>query len=54
MTENGIPYCILKDAASACRYPDPLLRTMGDVDFYVPEQYTEKARDIFLREGFVF
>jgi hypothetical protein len=26
---------------------------MGDVDFYVPPSYTEKAREIFLRDGFV-
>ena len=54
MTENGIPYTVIKGAASSFRYPDPLLRNMGDVDFYLPPQYVEKARDLFLREGFVF
>ena len=53
MTDNAIPYCIIKGAASSYRYPDPLLRSMGDVDFYVPPQYTEKARAIFTDEGFV-
>ena len=54
MTENGIPYCIIKGAASSFRYPDPLLRTMGDVDFYVPPEHIDAAREIFLAEGFEF
>ena len=54
MTEHGIPYTIIKGAASAYRYPDPLLRTMGDVDFYVSPEHVERAREIFLNEGFEF
>lgn len=54
MTENGIPYCIIKGAASSFRYPDPLLRTMGDVDFYVTPEHIDAAREIFLAEGFEF
>ena len=54
MTENGIPYCIIKGAASSSRYPDPLLRSMGDVDFYVPPEHIDAAREIFLAEGFEF
>ena len=54
LTKNGIPYCILKGAASARYYPNPLLRAMGDVDFYVPPEYTAQARDIFSAEGFQF
>ena len=52
MTKNGIPYCIIKGAASAHRYPDPLLRGMGDVDFYVPTDYFDKALALLLAEGF--
>ena len=54
MTKNGIPYTVIKGAASAFRYPDPLLRNMGDVDFYVKPEYVERAREIFLSEGFEF
>ena len=54
MTENGIPYCIIKGAASAFWYPDPLIRNMGDVDFYVPPTCVEKAKEIFAQEGFTF
>ena len=54
MSENGIPYTVIKGAASSYRYPDPLLRTMGDVDFYVKPEYVDRAREVFVREGFVF
>ncbi len=52
MTKNGITYCIIKGAASSYYYPDPLLRNMGDVDFYVPSEHIDKARELFLAEGF--
>ena len=52
MTKNGIPYCIIKGPASAYRYPDPLLRIMGDVDFYVPNDKVEQALALLLAEGF--
>ena len=35
LTDAGITYVILKGCVSAEYYPEPLLRTMGDVDFYV-------------------
>ena len=53
MTENGIPYCVLKGTASEYYYPDPNLRCMGDVDFFVPREYYKKAIDVFLSNGFV-
>ena len=34
LNQAKIPYVILKGCASAEYYDDPLLRTMGDVDFY--------------------
>ena len=36
LIDAGITYVILKGCASAEYYKDPLLRTMGDVDFFVP------------------
>lgn len=38
LTANNIPYVILKGCASASYYNDPVLRTMGDVDFLVNSQ----------------
>ena len=35
MRGAGIEYCILKGVSSAHYYPSPILRAMGDVDFYV-------------------
>ena len=52
MNQAKIPYVILKGCASAEYYDDPLLRTMGDVDFYVPLSYFEKADKLLLKNGF--
>ena len=49
MEDAGIPYVILKGCASAAYYPKPQLRTMGDVDFLVPEQFLDKAGAILER-----
>lgn len=43
LTKADIPYVILKGAASASYYKDPLLRAMGDVDFLVNEADIERA-----------
>ena len=53
MQENGISYCVIKGAASASYYPDPILRDMGDVDFYVHPDDVDRAFDVFMRDGFV-
>lgn len=47
-----IPYVILKGCASAEYYDDPLLRTMGDVDFYVPPACFEKTDKLLMKNGF--
>lgn len=52
LNQARIPYVILKGCASAEYYNDPLLRTMGDVDFYVPPEYFEKADKLLLQNGF--
>ena len=52
LNQAKIPYVILKGCASAEYYDDPLLRTMGDVDFYVPPAYFEKAGKLLLKNGF--
>lgn len=52
LNQAKIPYVILKGCASAEYYDDPLLRTMGDVDFYVSPEYFEKADKLLLKNGF--
>ena len=52
MTRAEIPYVILKGCTSAEYYDDPLLRTMGDVDFYVPSDSFEKADQLLTKNGF--
>lgn len=50
MTEADIPYVILKGSASASYYPEPTLRTMGDVDLLILESDLPKV-DVILREN---
>lgn len=52
LTENGIPYVILKGCASASYYPDPILRTMGDVDFLVKPEDFDRAGELLENIGF--
>lgn len=52
MEKNRIPYVVLKGAASAFYYPDPLLRTMGDVDFLVKPEDMDRAAALLLSEGY--
>lgn len=52
LESGGIPYCILKGAASAHYYSDALIRAMGDVDFYVPPEQLERATEVLLSAGF--
>lgn len=36
LSEENIQYVVFKGLAVASKYPNPSLRTMGDIDFYVP------------------
>jgi hypothetical protein len=53
MFKAGIPYVILKGVASASYYPEPELRTMGDVDFFIYEGSLDKAGVVLEAAGFV-
>lgn len=53
LKQAKIPYVILKGCASAEYYNDPLLRTMGDVDFYVPASCFEKTDKLLLKNSFL-
>ena len=48
----GVSYTVLKGAASAAYYTDPLSRAMGDVDFYVDKSDLDRAVALFQKEGF--
>ena len=51
LTEHDIPYVILKGCASARYYPEPELRTMGDVDFLVDTKDLERCSEILQKSG---
>lgn len=53
MNQAEIPYVILKGCASAEYYNDPLLRTMGDVDFYVLPDRFEETDKLLMKNGFL-
>ena len=53
LQENGIPAVILKGTAAAVYYPDPEMRTMGDVDILVPMGQTETAASLLSANGYV-
>ena len=53
LSKNGIKYVILKGAASASYYREPLLRMMGDVDFLVSPDDIEKVDSLLKSIGFV-
>ena len=52
MKKAGIPCTILKGFASALYYPDPLMRSMGDVDFLVDTDDFEKAAEALKANGY--
>lgn len=47
-----ISYVILKGDASAAYYPDPILRSMGDVDFLLDKQNIGKVDLLLRKNGF--
>ena len=53
LEEEGIPTVILKGCASAHYYPHPEYRSLGDVDFYVEEEYRQRAREVLASNGYI-
>lgn len=49
MEENSIAYVVFKGLAVARYYPEPFVRTMGDVDFYVPQMDFLRAVEVIER-----
>ena len=52
MKKAGVPCIILKGFASALYYPDPLMRSMGDVDFIVDTDNFEAAETALKSNGY--
>lgn len=52
MKSENIPYVILKGCASARYYPNPVLRSMGDVDFWVNQENFKRAGQILKDNGY--
>lgn len=46
LKENGIRCVVLKGASVSCNYPEPMLRTHGDIDILVDKKDYEKSIDI--------
>lgn len=52
--DNGIKLVIFKGCAAAMYYPKPFLRTMGDIDFLVPQSDFRAARKLLSENGYEF
>lgn len=52
LKNNSIPFVIFKGTAAAIYYPLPSLRTYGDIDFYVPEDFFDLTRRLLEQSAF--
>ncbi|MCR5665008.1 MAG: nucleotidyltransferase family protein [Oscillospiraceae bacterium] len=52
MQAAGIPVAVLKGAAAAIYYRDPIRRTMGDIDLIVPQSDFTTARKLMEQSGY--
>lgn len=50
---QGLPACILKGSSAAVYYPEPLLRSMGDIDFIVAPSHFEEAKQRLIDAGYI-
>lgn len=46
LNKENVHYIVFKGAAVAAKYPEPALRTMGDIDFYVPPGDFDRAVEV--------
>ena len=53
LSSADIPYVILKGHISASYYPDPMLRSMGDVDFLINKTDVGKVDLLLRKNGFI-
>ena len=52
LNENNIPYFIVKGPAVADLFPNPKLRSMGDIDLVVKHEDREKCHNIIVNNGY--
>lgn len=52
MTANKIPYVVMKGFASAMYYPEPSLRSTGDVDFLIEKENVSNSGKLLESIGF--
>ena len=52
LEEAGIGHVLIKGHASALWYPEPELRQLGDVDFYVDRRDVRRTEALLKREGY--
>ena len=49
---NDIPMVILKGTAAAIYYPNPSQRSMGDIDYLVPPEHFDRAKELLTQNGY--
>ena len=49
---NDIPLVILKGTAAAVYYPNPAQRSMGDIDYLVPLDHFDQAKELLVTNGY--
>lgn len=52
--EHGITIAILKGTSAAVYYPNPLLRSFGDIDIYVFPEHIKSANELLEENGYKF
>ena len=52
LNENNIPYFVIKGLEVAALYPNPKLRSMGDIDLVVKPEDREKSQNIIINNGY--
>lgn len=52
LSEKNIPYFIVKGPAVATLFPNPKLRSMGDIDLVVKHEDREKCHNIIVNNGY--
>lgn len=52
LNENNIPYFIIKGPAVAALFPNPKLRSMGDIDLVVKHEDRDKCHNIIINSGY--
>ena len=53
LDDAAIPFVILKGNASAVSYSDPSRRTMGDIDFLVPQDLFDRSKKILINNNYI-